>query len=222
VISPTQRPLPDNTQHSQETDIHATSGTRTRIPRKRKAADRRLRPRGHWDRRKRNLVVTKTKMPCFYSKVIGLGCIACYSTIYDTNRCLQSVSHTVSYVRSLESSPAPLPLPPTQFQWPATPVACLQFLQQTSRYGYSGHHGVRDVTIVRKMSWERLRQPGIAITSHRPTPPLAFWLPTDLDTSPSRLKTFTHVYTPTKFWSECVKGKHHLGHTSMRERRTMK
>ena len=26
VISPTQRPLPDNTQHSQQTDIHATGG----------------------------------------------------------------------------------------------------------------------------------------------------------------------------------------------------
>jgi hypothetical protein len=32
VISPTQRPLPDNTQHSQETDIHAPSGIRTHKP----------------------------------------------------------------------------------------------------------------------------------------------------------------------------------------------
>jgi hypothetical protein len=29
VISPSQRPLPDNTQHSQQTDIHAPSGIRT-------------------------------------------------------------------------------------------------------------------------------------------------------------------------------------------------
>jgi hypothetical protein len=35
VISPTQRPLPDNTQHSQETDIRARGGIRTRNPSKR-------------------------------------------------------------------------------------------------------------------------------------------------------------------------------------------
>jgi hypothetical protein len=50
VISPTQRPLPDNTQHSQERDIHTPGGIRTHNPSKRTAADPRLRPRGHWDR----------------------------------------------------------------------------------------------------------------------------------------------------------------------------
>jgi hypothetical protein len=45
-----QRPLPDNTQHSQETDIHALGGFRTRNPSKWAAADLRLRPCGHWDR----------------------------------------------------------------------------------------------------------------------------------------------------------------------------
>jgi hypothetical protein len=45
-----QRPLPDNTQHSQETDIHAPGGIRTRNPSQRAAADLRLRPSGHWDR----------------------------------------------------------------------------------------------------------------------------------------------------------------------------
>jgi hypothetical protein len=39
-----------NGQHSQETDIHATGGIRTRNPNKRSAADPRLRPRGHRDR----------------------------------------------------------------------------------------------------------------------------------------------------------------------------
>jgi hypothetical protein len=39
-----------NTQHSQETDIHAPGGIRSRNPSKRTAADPRLRPRGHWDR----------------------------------------------------------------------------------------------------------------------------------------------------------------------------
>ena len=50
VISPTQRPLPDNTQLSQETNIHILGGIRTLIPSKRAAADPRLRPRVHWDR----------------------------------------------------------------------------------------------------------------------------------------------------------------------------
>jgi hypothetical protein len=50
AISPTQRPLHDNTQHSQQTDIHAVSGVQTHDPSKRAAADPRLRRRGHWDR----------------------------------------------------------------------------------------------------------------------------------------------------------------------------
>ena len=44
------RPLPDNPQHSQETDIHATGGIQTHNPSKRAAADSYLRPRGNWDR----------------------------------------------------------------------------------------------------------------------------------------------------------------------------
>jgi hypothetical protein len=40
----------DNTQHSQETNIHAPGGIRTHNPSQRAAADPRLRPRGHWDR----------------------------------------------------------------------------------------------------------------------------------------------------------------------------
>ena len=51
VISASQRPLPDNTQHSQQTDIHAPGGIRTHILSRRSGADLRLRPRGHWDRR---------------------------------------------------------------------------------------------------------------------------------------------------------------------------
>jgi len=45
VISSPQRPLPESTQHSQETDIHAPSGIRTRNPSKRAAANPHLRPR---------------------------------------------------------------------------------------------------------------------------------------------------------------------------------
>ena len=49
AISPSQRPLHDNTQHSQQTDIHAPGGIRNRIP---KWADAQpcFRPRGHWHR----------------------------------------------------------------------------------------------------------------------------------------------------------------------------
>jgi hypothetical protein len=47
---PDARPTPDNTQHSQATDIYARGGIRTRNPSKRAATDSRLRRRGHWDR----------------------------------------------------------------------------------------------------------------------------------------------------------------------------
>jgi hypothetical protein len=38
-IGPSQRPLPDNTQHTQDTDIHAPVGVRTSNPSKRAAVD---------------------------------------------------------------------------------------------------------------------------------------------------------------------------------------
>ena len=47
VISSSQRPLPDNTQHSQQTDFHAPSGIRTHNFSRRAAAYLRLRTRGH-------------------------------------------------------------------------------------------------------------------------------------------------------------------------------
>jgi hypothetical protein len=49
VIGPSQRPLPDNTQHSQETDVYAPDGIRTHYPNKLAAAGPRLWPRDHWD-----------------------------------------------------------------------------------------------------------------------------------------------------------------------------
>jgi hypothetical protein len=60
-ISPTQRPLPDNTQHSQDTDIHATWGIRTRNPSKRTASDSCPRPRSHWNRQKRQTSIHRRK-----------------------------------------------------------------------------------------------------------------------------------------------------------------
>jgi len=49
VIRPKQRPLPDNTQHSQQTDICAPGGIRTSSPSKRTAVEVRLIPLGHCD-----------------------------------------------------------------------------------------------------------------------------------------------------------------------------
>ena len=51
VISSSQRPLPDNTQQSQQTNVHAPGWIRTHNPSRRAATDPRPRPLGHWDRR---------------------------------------------------------------------------------------------------------------------------------------------------------------------------
>jgi hypothetical protein len=50
MISPSQRPLPDNTQHSQQTNIHDPGGIRTHNPCKRAAEELRIRLRHHWER----------------------------------------------------------------------------------------------------------------------------------------------------------------------------
>ena len=50
MIISSQRPLPDNTQHSQQTNIHAPGGIRTHDLSRRAGADLSLRPRGRWDR----------------------------------------------------------------------------------------------------------------------------------------------------------------------------
>ena len=61
VINPSQRPLPDNTQHSQQTNIHASGGIRTHNLSRRAAEDLCLRPRGHWDRLTRRVVFSNSK-----------------------------------------------------------------------------------------------------------------------------------------------------------------
>ena len=66
VINPSQRPLPDNTQHSQKTSIHAPGGIRTHDLSMRAAADLRLRPRGHWDRQNHGVDFTKIYTVEFY------------------------------------------------------------------------------------------------------------------------------------------------------------
>jgi hypothetical protein len=50
VISSSQRPLHDNTRHTQQTNIHAPGGIRTNHCSRRAAVDLRHKPRGHWDR----------------------------------------------------------------------------------------------------------------------------------------------------------------------------
>jgi hypothetical protein len=50
MISSSQRPLPNNTHHSQQTVIHATGGIRTHNLSRLAAADLHHRPRGHWER----------------------------------------------------------------------------------------------------------------------------------------------------------------------------
>jgi hypothetical protein len=57
-LGPAQRPLPDSTQHSQETDIHAPGSIRIHDPGKQATADPRRRPRGHWDRPEINHTAT--------------------------------------------------------------------------------------------------------------------------------------------------------------------
>jgi hypothetical protein len=49
MISPSQRPLTNNAQHSQETDKYASGGIRTHRLSRRAAVDLRLRPLGHCD-----------------------------------------------------------------------------------------------------------------------------------------------------------------------------
>ena len=49
VISSSQRSLPDNTQHSQQTDFHDPGGIRTHNLSRRSASDICLRLRGHWE-----------------------------------------------------------------------------------------------------------------------------------------------------------------------------
>ena len=69
MISPSQRPLPDNKQQSQQTNIHAPDGFRTHDHSMRVAVDLRLRPRGYWDRPTTYLVVTNSAT-CFDLRLI--------------------------------------------------------------------------------------------------------------------------------------------------------
>jgi len=64
VISSSQRSLPDNIQHSQQTGVHALGGIRTHSLSRRAVAGPRLKRRDHWDPlkafRERNLLTPWT------------------------------------------------------------------------------------------------------------------------------------------------------------------
>jgi hypothetical protein len=69
------RPVADTStwqhKHSQETNIHAPGRIRTHNPSKRSAADLRLRRRGHWDRRQRNVVHKNSDWFVRYCDITG-------------------------------------------------------------------------------------------------------------------------------------------------------
>ena len=92
MISSSQRPLPNNTQHSQQRDIHAPGGIRTHNLSRRAAADRRLRPRGFCDRR--TLVIRELKLKIglqfqlyFFFQVTKFRCRICHY-FFSSSSCL--------------------------------------------------------------------------------------------------------------------------------------
>jgi hypothetical protein len=82
MISPTQRLLPHNTQHSQETDIHAPGGIRTQNPSKRAASDPRLRQRGHRDGQVTDITTTTTTTTTATTTTRYHPCVGIYNYMY--------------------------------------------------------------------------------------------------------------------------------------------
>ena len=64
MISSSQRHLPDNSQNSQQTNIHAPDGIRTHM---RRAADLHLKPHGHWNRHNILFCIFNMKRFCHYA-----------------------------------------------------------------------------------------------------------------------------------------------------------
>jgi len=67
-MSPSQRPLPDNTQHLQQTNIHTPGGFRTHDRSRRVAVDLRFRLRGYWDQ---HVVIKGPNYSSFVTKLIS-------------------------------------------------------------------------------------------------------------------------------------------------------
>jgi hypothetical protein len=83
MISPTQRPLPNSTQHKRLTrDFHTHGGIRTRTPSKRAAADPRLRPRENWHLAQESSYISHSL------RMLG-PCIFLSYMIWDSKKCVQ-------------------------------------------------------------------------------------------------------------------------------------
>jgi len=96
-----KRHLPENTQHSQQINIHAPGGIRTHDLSRRAAADLRLRPRGHCDRLSKRILSLKSHLYFpqteYYSSILGSRRIYIYIYIYiftyAYTRCITSMRH---------------------------------------------------------------------------------------------------------------------------------
>ena len=71
--------VPDNTQQSQQRDIHTSGGIRSHNPRKRAATDPRHRPRGHRDRP----VAVMARYPVTFKAV----CLDAPSVLHEAEQC---------------------------------------------------------------------------------------------------------------------------------------
>jgi hypothetical protein len=81
VISPTQKTVPKNTQHSRKTDSHAPGEILTRNPSKQAVTDPCLSTRGHWDRRPISISLLIIKLRSH------VWCVCqCTNIVYCTNR----------------------------------------------------------------------------------------------------------------------------------------
>jgi hypothetical protein len=94
VISSSQRPLLDNTQQSQQTNVHAPSGIRTHNLSRHATGYLRLRPRGYWDRHPHLLNLFVYKQISQPSVLFRRSLQLCYKTecansssLTDSDRC---------------------------------------------------------------------------------------------------------------------------------------
>jgi hypothetical protein len=104
-----KRPLPDNTQHSQQTDIHATGGIRIHNLSRGVAADLRLRPRGYQDRLMKDLhtyLITPWSR-VLLEKLIGSQQVKKFSAFYGTRRFITAFTRarhlSLSWPSSIQS-----------------------------------------------------------------------------------------------------------------------
>ena len=81
MISPEQRPLPDNTRHSQETDIYAPIRIQTCNPSKWAVADLHIRLRGHWDQLSNSILnnIVVSASPCLKLLSMSDTSVSCLS-----------------------------------------------------------------------------------------------------------------------------------------------